>query len=544
MSPGPKSLAAIAQRVQDGLGNTRSRAHRIHHHTRDTFSPVLTLTRGLRKQVVWARAWWKSAGADKRKAGAAGVAAVLLALYFLPYAPLVTLILVLGSAAWLGRQEKPPAPEPGPDPTDVRLQAVYNGLVPYLADDHDPARTFHPGGPYKNAFRNWELDGDRITRLELTYSPYFTDDDPTARARIERALQAKTGRGREYRYDWDTENNQLTLTALPPLPPAVPAQQYVTAPREILLGITDATSTNRLTPILVDGTTRQLPPVIWRTGNRAIDPHLLAVAAPGAGKSNLLRTIALQVARDGDIVVVDGSGSGDFACLAGRRNILRVETGYHGAVETLTWLRHETQRRIAAVTHAKQHGTPVPDDARRPLWVILDEITELTEIAAAQGTPDPQEFLDLPLRLGRATHIGVVTSVRPTHLDRLRPALIADTHTRIVLGPVDAECTGIVLGTTPGVSGGEGMPPGRGYVRIANNPVIRIQIPHTPDPLDEDTPEADRKRLLGLLPRHEVAHAAEAARSAAVGDPRHAHRPHHAADAASISLAKQPEPTG
>ncbi|MFI1382095.1 ATP-binding protein [Embleya sp. NPDC020886] len=527
MSPGPKSLAAIARRAKDGIGNTRTRAHRFTHLSRDTLSPVFTLSRGLNRQFAWARNWWKGASADKRKAGAAGAAAALLALYFVPYAPLITLLLILAGAAWLGHKDKPPAPEPGPDPTDVKLQAVYNGLVPYFADDHDPARLFHPGGPYQNAFRHWELDDDRIVRLELTYSPYFTDEDPAARARIERVLQAKTGRGREYLYEWDTETNHLTLAALPPLPAAVPAQQFVTAPREILLGITDAGSTNRRIPVYVGDTTRQLPPVIWRTGNRSTDPHLLAVAAPGAGKSNLLRTIALQAARDGDIVVIDGSGSGDYACLAGRRNILRIETGYHGALETLTWLRHETERRIAAVTYAKQHGTPVPDNARRPLWVILDEITELSDLAAGQGTTDPQELLDLPLRLGRAAHIGVITSARPTHLERLRPALIADTHTRVVLGPLDPETTLTVLGSGPGISGGEGMPPGRGYIRIGMGPVVRIQIPHTPDPLEEDTPEADRQRLLALLPRH-------------IDD--------LPVDLPSISLAKtperEPEPTG
>lgn len=526
MSPGPKSLVTIAQRAKEGIGNTRTRAQRIHHHTRDTFSPVFTLSRGLNRQLAWARTWWKGASADKRKAGVAGVAGVLLALYFLPYAPLIALLLILAGAAWLGRAEKPPA-EPAPDPTDVKLQAVYNGLVPYLADDHDPARLFHPGGPYQNAFRHWELDGDRITRLELTYSPYFTDDDPTARARIERVLQAKTGRGREYLYDWDTENNHLTVAALPPLPSAVPAQHFITAPSEILLGVTDAGSTNRRVPIRVDDTIRQLPPVIWRTGHRSTDPHLLAVAAPGAGKSNLLRTIALQAARDGDIVIIDGSGSGDYACLAGRHNILRIETGYHGALEMLTWLRHETERRIAAVTHAKQYGTAVPDNARRPLWLILDEITELSDLAAGQGSTDPQELLDLPLRLGRAAHVGVITSARPTHLDRLRPALIADTHTRVVLGPLDPETTYTVLGAAPGVSGGESMPPGRGYIRIGNGPVVRIQIPHTPDPLEEDTPEAERERLLALLPRHTDTLPV---------------------DASAISLAKaperEPEPTG
>jgi len=501
MSPGPKTLAGIAQRVQDGIGTTRTRAQRIHTHTRDTFSPVLTLSRGLRRQVAWSRAWWKAASADKRKGAAAAIAALLLALYFLPYAPLAALLLIVGGAAWLGREDKP-ATEPEADPTDVRLQAVYNGLVPYLADDHDPAGHFHPGGPYKNAFRHWELEGDRITRLEFDYSPYFTDDDPAARARVERALHAKAGRAREYRYDWDTENNHLTLAALPPLPDAVPAQHYVTVAGEILLGITDAESTNRLTPIRVDGTTHQLPPVIWRTGTRGTDPHLLAVAPPGAGKSTLLRAIALQAARDGDVVVIDAGGSGDHTFLAGRPNILRVETDHRGAVETLTWLRHETERRIAAVTHAKQHGTPVPENARRPLWVILDEVVELTDHAAAQEAPDPQELLDLPLRLGRAARIGVISSARPGQLGRLRPALVADTHTRVVLGPLDADTIAEVLGARPGVSCGESVPAGRGWVRVGGGPVVRLQVPHTPDPLDDDTSASDRERVLALLPHH------------------------------------------
>lgn len=502
MSPGPKTLAGIAQRVQDGIGNTRTRAQRLHTHTRGTFSPVLTLGQGLRKQVAWTRAWWKDASADKRKGAAGAIAAALVALYFLPYAPPVALLLVVVGAVWLGRREKASASGSDPDPTDVRLQAVYNGLVPYLADENDPTGHFHPGGPYKNAFRHWELEGDRITRLEFDYSPYFTDDDPAARARVERALQAKAGRTREYRYDWDTENNRLTLTALPPLPDSVPAQHYVTVAGEILLGITDADSTNRLTPIRIDGATHQLPPVIWRTGARGTDPHLLAVAAPGAGKSNLLRAIALQAARDGDVVVIDAGGSGDHAFLAGRPNILRVETGHQGAVETLTWLRHETERRIAAVTHAKQHGTPVPENARRPLWVILDEVVELTDHAAAQDTADPQELLDLPLRLGRAAHIGVITGTRPGRLDRLRPALIADTHTRVVLGPLDADTIARVLGASPEASCGDAMPPGRGYVRVGGGPIVRLQVPHTPDPLDDDTSEPDRERVLALLPHH------------------------------------------
>lgn len=508
----PRRLAAATrgglQATRAGLSNSRAHLGRVRHHARDMFSPLLHLGRGLRREVAWARTWWKEAPADKRKAAAVGAAVSAVLLYFLPFGPLLALAALMAGAAWMGRDRTPPAP-PGPPPGDGRLQAVYNGLVPHLADDHDPDALFAPGGVYAKAFEHHEFDGDRLTRLELRYSPYFTDDDPDARARIERVIEAKAGRSREYLYEWDTENNRLTVAALPPLPGPVPAQHYVTAPCEIVLGFTDATSTNRLIPVsmapdaadpaAVAASGRQLPPVIWRTGTRTNAPHLLAVAGPASGKTTLLRTIALQALRDGDLIAIDATGSGDFAYLAGRAGVLRVDSTAQQVRETLTWLHAETARRAAAIGDAKASGVPVPEDARRPLLVLLDEPAELADATGASAS-EVYELLDLPLRLGRTTHISVVTTARPTQLARLHPGLLGETHTRIALGPLDGDALVAALGAAPGIAGGEAMPPGRGYARIGAGPVIRLQTPYTPDPLEDDTPDADRRRILELLP--------------------------------------------
>ncbi|MDI2129177.1 hypothetical protein [Yinghuangia seranimata] len=511
-SPLPPTAPALTRRVasatRSGLAATkatfasgRSSAQRVRGHARDMFAPLIHLGRGLRREVAWARTWWKEAPTDKRKAALVGVAASLVLLYFLPFGPFLALGGVMAGAAWMGR-EKGPAPEPGPPPGDGRLQAIYNGLVPHLADAHDPAGPFVPGGQWKQAFEHHEFEGDQLTRLELRYSPYFADDDPEARQRIERVVEAKAGRAREYLYGWDTENNRLTVAALPPLPGPVPAQHYATAVCEIVLGFTDATSTDRLIPVALDPTqpgppSHQLPPVIWRTGTRTNAPHLLAVAGPAAGKTTLLRTIAVQALRDGDVIVVDATGSGDFACLSGRRGVLRVDASAQGARETLTWLRHEAARRAEAIGAAKAAGTPVPEDARRPLWVLLDEPAELL---GEDGEGELLELLDLPVRLGRTTHISLVATARPGQLERLPSGLLGETHTRLTLGPLEPEALHAALGSAPGITGGDGMPAGRGYARVGAGPVIRIQTPYTPDPLEDDTPDGERARILALLP--------------------------------------------
>ncbi len=84
------------------------------------------------------------------------------------------------------------------------------------------------------------------------------------------------------------------------------------------------------------------------------------------------------------------------------------------------------------------------------------------------------------------------------------------THTRarVVLGPATAEEVRSVLGAPPHTTPVAEMPPGRGYARLGGGPVVRLQVPATPDPLDEEADEADRGAVMALLPERSVPMAA------------------------------------
>ena len=112
--------------------------------------------------------------------------------------------------------------------------------------------------------------------------------------------------------------------------------------------------------------------MVWRTGVRSTEPHLLVVGQPGSGTTTLLRSIALQALQHGDVVIVEGGGTGEYACLTGRDGVLAVECGLAGALASLEWAAHETERRLIAANRARQAGHPPPEDTRRPLWILLD----------------------------------------------------------------------------------------------------------------------------------------------------------------------------
>lgn len=82
----------------------------------------------------------------------------------------------------------------------------------------------------------------------IRYPAYFTDGEIDSRTRIEQLLHAKSGRGREYHFEWDEEGNRLTVTVLSPLPTDIAAQRFVTTPGETVLGFTDPTQVQRTLP--------------------------------------------------------------------------------------------------------------------------------------------------------------------------------------------------------------------------------------------------------------------------------------------------------
>ena len=464
------------------IARSRELARTAADSATDVLHPLITITRGLRRLASAGRRRWAETPKDRR-------------------GPLLAVVALMAAAAWHGRERKTPEPE-GPDESQTqRLQSLYEALVPYFSAAEDPDPLYTHGGEWEKAFPAYDFDATgRITHLLVRYPAYFTDGEAESRARIEHLLHAKSGRGREYHFTWDEEGNELTVTVLAPLPTDIAAQRFVTAPGETVLGFTDPTQVQRTLPLGHGDGQRDVPPVVWRTGIRSTEPHLLVMGQPGSGTSTLLRSIALQALQYGDVVIVEGGGTGEYACLTGRDGVLAVECGLAGALASLEWAATETERRLIAVNHARQAGRPAPDDTKRPLWVLLDRPTAFTHLAAADGRKDPQSLLQVPLRHGRAANVTVVVADQFDSAEALSDPVRQHTRARVVLGPATAEQLEAVLGAPPHTTPVAQVPPGRGYARLGTGPVHRLQVPATPDPYDDATSEADRQAVLALLP--------------------------------------------
>ncbi|MEU9040870.1 MULTISPECIES: hypothetical protein [unclassified Kitasatospora] len=487
------------------LSKGREIARTAGDHASDMFAPLSVIGRGMRHHVAWAKGRWHATPKERRGPTVFLTAAMLVGIYLLPHGLLFALIALMASAAWAGRGPKGPSAPPAPDVADVKLGALYAALTPYLCGPEDANPLYHFEGSYKNAFGSWEFDGEgRLSGLELDYPAYFTDTEPAARARIEQVVQGKAGRAREYRFDWDEESNRLRIAALAPLPTDVVAQRFVAAPGEIVLGFTDEDGSARTIPVTQGGTTVPQPPVVWRTGPRSSEPHLLALGVTGYGTSSLLRSIALQALPYADLVVVDGAGTGEHACLVNRPGVHTVETSLHGALAALEWAAHETDRRLTALNAARHAGSAPPEDATRPLWLLLDHPTELSELAQAEGRPDPQDLLELPLRHGRAARVTVVIADDMEARDRITPTVRATTRARVVLGPAGPDDSRAALGAPLDIVPAAQAPVGRGYARIGNGTPVRLQVPATVDPLDDEAPAQLRDAVIALLPHRDT----------------------------------------
>ncbi|MGY3684051.1 hypothetical protein [Streptomyces sp. TE33382] len=496
--PLPRILTSGSASIARGREFARTAAD----NATDVLQPLITLTRGLRLLAVAGRRRWVATPKERRGPKLFLGAACVLVVALIPYGPGMALITVMGAAAWMGRDRTPV--RTGPDEAETgRLQSLYDALVPYFSLADDPGPLFSHGGDWEKVFSGFTFDGDgRLTRLQVSYPAYFTDGEESSRARIEQLLHAKSGRGREYRFVWDEEANQLVMTVLGPLPTSIAAQRFVTSPGETVLGFTDADAVRRTVPVRDGEETRDASPVVWRTGARSTEPHLLAVGQPGSGTTTLLRSIALQALQHGDVLVVEGSGTGEYGCLTGRAGVLAVECGLSGALAALEWAAHETERRLITANRARQAGHPAPDDIRRPLWILLDRPSALGPLAAADGRPDPQELLQVPLRHGRAAGVIVVMTDQFDCLDSLTETVRTHTRARVVLGPASHEQAASVLGVRPHTTPAAEVPAGRGYARLGTGPVLRLQVPATPDPHDDATSETHRRAVLDLLPGH------------------------------------------
>ncbi|MEU8693065.1 hypothetical protein [Streptomyces sp. NPDC048665] len=500
--PLPRILSKdSAQIARTQLARSRELARTAADSATDVLHPLIAVTRGMRRLASAGRRKWADTPEDKRGPLLFLVAAVVLVVALAPYGPLLAVMSVMAAAAWHGRDRTEPAPE-GPDESQTeRLQSLYEALVPYFTDPEDPAPLYTHGGEWEKVFAAHEFDDDgRVGHLVIRYPAYFPDGESEARARIEHLLTAKAGRGREYHFGWDEEGNQLTVTVLAPLPTDIAAQHFVTAPGETVLGFTDPGEVQRTLPLAYGEEQIDVPPVVWRTGVRSTEPHLLAVGQPGGGASTLLRSLALQALRYGDVLIVDGGGTGEYACLTGRDGVLAVECALPGALASLEWAAQETERRLIAINLARQAGDPPPADTRRPLWILLDRPAVFAHLAGSEGRQDPQALLQVPLRHGRAANVTVVVAEQFDGAEALSDVVRQHTRARVVLGSTTPRQVEAVLGAAPHTTPPGQVPPGRGYARLGSGPVHRLQVPRTPDPYDDATSDADSAAVLDLLP--------------------------------------------
>ncbi|KQX60864.1 hypothetical protein ASD48_30360 [Streptomyces sp. Root1310] len=496
-----RPLPSILSTGSAQIARSRELARTAADSATDVLHPLITITRGLRRLASAGRRRWAETPRDKRGPLLFLVASLILVVVLVPYGPLLAVITLMAAAAWQGRDRTPPAPE-GPDESQIqRLQVLYEALVPHFSTADDPAPLYAHGGDWETVFPTQEFDDSgRVTLLVIRYPAFFPDGEAASRARIEQLLAAKSGRGREYLFVWDEEGNELTLSVLAPLPTDFAAQRFVTAPGETVLGFTDPSRVQRTLPLAHGEDRRDVPPVVWRTGLRSTEPHLLAVGQPGSGTSTLLRSIALQALQHGDVLVIEGGSTGEYACLTGRDGVLGVEVGLAGALAALEWAVHEAERRLIAANRARQAGDPPPEDTKHPLWILLDRPTAFTHLADTDGHKDPQSLLQVPLRHGRAVGVTVVVAEQFDALDSLSDAVRQHTRARVALGPASREQLEAVLGAPPHTTPVDHTPPGRGYARLGSGPVHRLQVPATPDPYDDATSDAQRQAVLDLLP--------------------------------------------
>jgi hypothetical protein len=513
-------------RTREFSGDLRARLGEILY-------PVILVLRGLRRAATGGRAWWSAASKRKRQVQLAALAAVLVTIGLAPYGPAILILGFLCWIGWLGRDTSPKDADPESKAHVGRLQAVYDGLVPYLHDEHDPDQHFKPGGGYRDALTSWEFDEhDRLTGFTLDYSQYVRDGEAECRAKVERAIEGKVGRGNEFLYDWDEEGNHLRVRVLPPLPGGLAAQPWPVAEIEYVLGITDPDSAGRLVPVLMPDEPGVEPaplpanlaaraaetpegwhsavvaPVVWRVGTPCPHPHLLLTGASGSGKTTALRSLLGQaLGRGQQVAVIDIEQTEAYADLAGRPGVRGVVEDPERALELLDWFGLECERRAErrraeaeAVANGETASFPAlkvldasadglrqqqvlmesAEQAEPPLWLVIDGLPELLDAAVGVGRTQLEDTLAALARKARYAGVLLLITAREERVLHLRPALRAQLTVRIAMGTVEPSVSTALFGGTLELGGSRRLPPGRGYVRVGTGPVIRLQTPYAP----------------------------------------------------------------
>ncbi|HQR27744.1 MAG TPA: type VII secretion protein EccCb, partial [Nocardioides sp.] len=237
-------------------------------------------------------------------------------------------------------------------------------------------------------------------------------------------------------------------------------------------------------------------------------PHGLVVGATGSGKSELLRTLVLELAvrhtaEELALVLVDFKGGATFAGLAGLPHVAGLITNLardltlvdrtREALEGELLRRQELLRTAGDLTSVHEYQERRGKDADLPalpsLLVVVDEFSELLSARP--------EFLDLFTtigRLGRSLGLHLLLAAQRLDEGRLR-GLESHLSYRIGLRTFSAADSRAVLG----VPDAHGLPasPGYGYLLAGAGPLQPFVATYVSGPA---TPSPAREGLGRVLP--------------------------------------------
>ena len=345
---------------------------------------------------------------------------------------------VMAAAAWQGRDRAPRSRKAPTRPRPHRLQSLYEALVPYFSIARaTPAPLYAHGGDWEQTFPAYAFDDDRPRPApEVRYPAYFTDGEPDSRARDRAAaarqvgprprIPLRLGRGGE-----PPHGHRPAAPAHRHRRPALRHRPWRDRARLHRPRRGPAHASRSPTA----RSARDAPPVVWRTGPRSTEPHLLALGQPGTGTTTLLRSIALQALPHGDVVIVDGSGTGEYALprrprrRTGRRVRARRRArhpGMGGARDRAAADRCQPRPPGRASARPTTPAARCGSSSTGP--------TALAQLAAAEGRPIRRSCSTY--RCGTAAR-RTSRSPSPTSSTPGRPARDRTAHTRarVVLGP-------------------------------------------------------------------------------------------------------------
>ena len=395
----------------------------------------------------------------------------------------------MAAAAWQGRDRTPA--RTGPDEAQTqRLQSLYEALVPYFSRRRRTRARSSPTAE-SGARPSRRTSSTATAALTLLRMPLPAvlhgrrGDVPCPRS----SSCCTPSRGAAVNTS-STGTRRATSSrssVLPPLPTDARRPAFRHRPRARPCSASPTRTRSSAPCPSFGGRARPGTPRRWSGAPAPAPPSPICwrSAAPGSGTTTLLRSIALQALQHGDVLIVEGGGTGEFACLTGRAGVLAVECGLAGRAGQPGMGRARdgapTDRRRTAPDSPATPRRRTPNarcgscstgrapsaTSRRPTAARTRRPSSRCRCATARGravTVVVADQLDAP---GRAERGRPDAHPRP---GRARPGR-SRTSSRRCSGP---RRTPLPL---------PDVPPGRGYARLGTGPGPPAPGPGDPGPV-------------------------------------------------------------